>query len=563
VERNKKDCDKTFCSVQPVLNQNYKSHLFTKNRTDACFQVFGFDVIIDDNFKPWLLEVNASPSFSTDTPLDKSIKEKVIYDALRIMKISSEDRLNYNPKKKSKNDPPADQEPSSYRNHQKEDTAEADEDYLGGYEKIYPLNDYSEYQEDYDVFVNEAQKFWSLALGISAKKDNHRVIKKPLDAKNITSQAFMKRYENEKLDLALGGLLPPELQSSTERIEIRCRGGKRGEEEVASPPTKVFDLRSPLLSPSGQNFFANQTFNHFSKRNPNDISMESRDEKSYVFPNIQTLLNERETGNSTPVVQIIEYPHSYHQTPRNRDTDVVKLFKPIGRESSRLLNKSPDKLLKESLEHKRSINLLKKKLDIKPATNPIASLSASDSFYKASWENSLDVKRRKLKPRQNDGNFTIVGLSQQSRPVVINDEETERYSLPKRFAQHLIKQKSERDHAEAIQNQTSVNLLPFERSKLRSAQNQRPKSSMRRPEPQQAPICNLITLKEVKYQKAVPKYTNFVMPKMGESISNCFLKKLGFTNSKSKENFKSSKIRVLGTRVGMTPEPTLSAQAKA
>jgi len=33
---------KTFCSVHPVLNQNYKSHLFTKNRSDACFQVFGY-----------------------------------------------------------------------------------------------------------------------------------------------------------------------------------------------------------------------------------------------------------------------------------------------------------------------------------------------------------------------------------------------------------------------------------------------------------------------------------------------------------------------------------------
>jgi len=91
-------------------------------------------VIIDENFKPWLLEVNASPSFSTDTPLDKSIKEKVIHDALKIMNISAENRLTYN-KKSHKNPPPAaDQEPSSSNHVPHEDVS------LGGYEKIYPLN---------------------------------------------------------------------------------------------------------------------------------------------------------------------------------------------------------------------------------------------------------------------------------------------------------------------------------------------------------------------------------------------------------------------------------------
>ena len=139
------------------------------------------------------------------------------------------------------------------------------------------------------------------------------------------------------------------------------------------------------------------------------------------------MLNERESSeSSTPVIQVIEYPHSYHQTPRNRETDVVKFFKPVvGRESSRLLNKNPDKLWKESLDHKRSVNdIMKKKLDIKPNVNPIASISASESFYKASMEKTMEIKRRRLKPRQGDGNnFTIIGVSQQQQkpgPLVIN-----------------------------------------------------------------------------------------------------------------------------------------------
>ena len=43
-----------------------------------CFEILGFDVLIDEKLKPWLIEINHAPSFSTDTPFDFKIKKDVI-----------------------------------------------------------------------------------------------------------------------------------------------------------------------------------------------------------------------------------------------------------------------------------------------------------------------------------------------------------------------------------------------------------------------------------------------------------------------------------------------------
>ena len=40
-----------------------------------CFEILGFDIILNEDLKPFLLEVNQAPSFSTDSPLDYEIKK--------------------------------------------------------------------------------------------------------------------------------------------------------------------------------------------------------------------------------------------------------------------------------------------------------------------------------------------------------------------------------------------------------------------------------------------------------------------------------------------------------
>lgn len=50
-----------------------------------CYELYGYDVLLDANLKPWLIEVNASPSLSTTTIKDKILKKKLISDVIEVV----------------------------------------------------------------------------------------------------------------------------------------------------------------------------------------------------------------------------------------------------------------------------------------------------------------------------------------------------------------------------------------------------------------------------------------------------------------------------------------------
>jgi hypothetical protein len=57
-----------------------------------CFEILGFDVLIDDSLRPWLLEINLSPSLNTDSPLDLKIKGSMIADMFTMMGVVPPDQ---------------------------------------------------------------------------------------------------------------------------------------------------------------------------------------------------------------------------------------------------------------------------------------------------------------------------------------------------------------------------------------------------------------------------------------------------------------------------------------
>ena len=48
---------------------------------------------MDEKIKPWLIEINSAPSFYTDTPLDKKIKQNVLVETFKLLDVTAKNKL--------------------------------------------------------------------------------------------------------------------------------------------------------------------------------------------------------------------------------------------------------------------------------------------------------------------------------------------------------------------------------------------------------------------------------------------------------------------------------------
>jgi len=73
---------KTIISCEGPMNR--LSNQFCKNDYTS-YELFGFDIILDESFKPWILEVNITPSLKSESNLDSSVKCRVIKDMFNLV----------------------------------------------------------------------------------------------------------------------------------------------------------------------------------------------------------------------------------------------------------------------------------------------------------------------------------------------------------------------------------------------------------------------------------------------------------------------------------------------
>ena len=74
---------KLFDAIDAIVVNTLKACQGVMINDRHCFELYGYDIIVDENLKPWLIEVNASPSLSATTEADRILKFKLINDTLQ------------------------------------------------------------------------------------------------------------------------------------------------------------------------------------------------------------------------------------------------------------------------------------------------------------------------------------------------------------------------------------------------------------------------------------------------------------------------------------------------
>ena len=134
---------KTILSVFDLSTPALKSFKLTSCNL---FELYGFDIILDNQLNPWLLECNINPSLNCDMDVDTKVKSKLITDILNIIGLI--------PFTHDKREKPFDKD-NYYVSSIDEAVTESLCEFVrptGGFERIFPLK---ENIEEYRKFIDK------------------------------------------------------------------------------------------------------------------------------------------------------------------------------------------------------------------------------------------------------------------------------------------------------------------------------------------------------------------------------------------------------------------------
>ncbi|CAM9875768.1 unnamed protein product, partial [Hapterophycus canaliculatus] len=87
--------DKLFWDIQALVVRTIRAvdRLIIQDRQS--FELFGYDVLVDENLRPWLLEVNASPSLGASNRDDLHLKKQMVGDVLDIVDVEGRQETTF------------------------------------------------------------------------------------------------------------------------------------------------------------------------------------------------------------------------------------------------------------------------------------------------------------------------------------------------------------------------------------------------------------------------------------------------------------------------------------
>ena len=135
-----------------------------------CFEILGFDIMLDNKCKPYLLEVNHSPSFSTDSPLDEKVKGELIRDTIRLLGISRKRKAMYSKNLKAHLDHRIMNGkflrlPANLKEQYKNEFDKLRDIYelqnLGSFERLYPCSEELMQEFEYEKLLKASRKIYN------------------------------------------------------------------------------------------------------------------------------------------------------------------------------------------------------------------------------------------------------------------------------------------------------------------------------------------------------------------------------------------------------------------
>jgi len=81
---------KTIISAEGSMSALFQSNVSSRY---SCYELFGFDILLDSRLKPWLIEVNISPSLHSTSTLDLDVKSPLATEVFNMARYHIPNRL--------------------------------------------------------------------------------------------------------------------------------------------------------------------------------------------------------------------------------------------------------------------------------------------------------------------------------------------------------------------------------------------------------------------------------------------------------------------------------------
>ncbi|XP_055518560.1 tubulin polyglutamylase TTLL13-like isoform X2 [Leucoraja erinacea] len=238
---------KTLISAYPILKHNYRTCFSTHLCGCACFEILGFDILMDRNLKPWLLEVNHSPSFTTDSRLDREVKDNLLYDTICLINLGASDKQKVNEEERRRVQERLWQRHTTrefrreqYENYQSawlQQVEKYEKEHLGAFHLIYPRLD----SEKYDNFFKQSGSLFQETVASRAREECARHQLEEIRQKNEPKELAKGRKVKEPKDAHLHGESGAE-PSALERVYRKYNNCFTLKKEEAMDIMKPLDI---------------------------------------------------------------------------------------------------------------------------------------------------------------------------------------------------------------------------------------------------------------------------------------------------------------------------------